>query len=179
MKRPSVSKRVGSGGETVVEFLFPDGKGGLISFRDELRPKVQETIQGFKETGVALKVISGDNPNTVAALARQAGLGDDIQLVSGTDLAELDLGRMEYGVLLVAADRVLGGHHLEKVQRVERPSMRRRHGAQFRFGFRERDVQPALTEACAASRNPRCGVLCTLLRAGDSVLIRRYSRARR
>ena len=62
---------------------------GLISFRDELRPAVEETIQGFKETGVELKVISGDNPNTVAALAKQAGLGDGIQLVSGTDLAQM------------------------------------------------------------------------------------------
>ncbi|MGL4651417.1 MAG: HAD-IC family P-type ATPase, partial [Caldilineaceae bacterium] len=34
-----------------------------------------------------LKVISGDNPTTVAALARQAGFPGDLRAVSGTDLA--------------------------------------------------------------------------------------------
>ncbi len=63
---------------------------GLVSFTDELRPHVQETIEGFKEAGVDLKIISGDNPETVAALAKQAGLTDDIILVSGPELAELD-----------------------------------------------------------------------------------------
>jgi len=62
----------------------------LLSFSDELRAGVEETIAGFKEAGVQLKVISGDDPATVAALAKQAGLGDDLQLVSGIELAEMD-----------------------------------------------------------------------------------------
>ena len=36
------------------------------------------------------KIISGDNPETVAALARQAGLPADIALVSGLEFAEMD-----------------------------------------------------------------------------------------
>ncbi len=59
----------------------------LVSLRDELRPMVRETIAGFRELGIALKVISGDSPYTVAALARQAGLPDDIKVVSGPELA--------------------------------------------------------------------------------------------
>lgn len=59
----------------------------LVSLHDELRPMVRETIAGFRELGIALKVISGDSPYTVAALARQAGLPDDIQVVSGAELA--------------------------------------------------------------------------------------------
>ena len=62
---------------------------GVISFGDQLRDHVQETIEDFREAGVELKVISGDNPETVAALAKQAGLGDDIKLVSGPELAEM------------------------------------------------------------------------------------------
>jgi len=42
----------------------------LISLRDELRPNVAETIKGFQEAGVQLKVISGDNPETVATAIR-------------------------------------------------------------------------------------------------------------
>jgi cation-transporting ATPase E len=61
----------------------------ILTFGDELRPHVQETIEGFRSAGVQLKVISGDNPETVAALARQAGLGDDLKLVSGPELAAM------------------------------------------------------------------------------------------
>ena len=63
---------------------------GLLSFSDELRAEAQATLQGFAEAGIRLKIISGDNPQTVAALAKQAGLSQDIQAVSGLDLAEMD-----------------------------------------------------------------------------------------
>ncbi len=59
---------------------------GAIAFSDELRPEAEATLKQFADTGIQLKIISGDNPNTVAALARQAGLSKDIQAVSGLDL---------------------------------------------------------------------------------------------
>lgn len=62
---------------------------GIISFSDELRPHLQETIAAFTEHNIKLKVISGDNPQTVAALARQAGFPGDLQAVSGPELAEM------------------------------------------------------------------------------------------
>ena len=46
----------------------------LVALADELRPEVAETIARFRADGVALKVLSGDDPRTVAALATQAGL---------------------------------------------------------------------------------------------------------
>lgn len=61
----------------------------LVSLSDELRPKVKETIADFMNMGIRLKVISGDSPHTVAALAKQAGLPDDIKLVSGPELAAM------------------------------------------------------------------------------------------
>lgn len=60
-----------------------------IAIRDELRPHSKETLEGFQAAGIQLKIISGDNPDTVAALARQAGLRDDATLVSGVDLAKM------------------------------------------------------------------------------------------
>ncbi len=62
---------------------------GFISLSDELRPEARETLSQFAALGVELKIISGDNPETVAALAKQAGLGPGITLVSGTDLAQM------------------------------------------------------------------------------------------
>ncbi len=72
----------------------------LVSLRDELRPQAKETIATFRQLGVELKVISGDNPGTVAALAKQAGFPPDIQLVSGPELeamspAEFDQAAVE------------------------------------------------------------------------------------
>jgi cation-transporting ATPase E len=62
----------------------------LLGFSDELRDDVQSTLQGFSEAGVELKVISGDNPHTVAAVARQAGMPPNVAVVSGLTLDDLD-----------------------------------------------------------------------------------------
>lgn len=62
---------------------------GLITFTDQLRSDAVQTLAGFAKAGIRLKIISGDNPHTVAALARQAGLEGDLRVVSGTELAEL------------------------------------------------------------------------------------------
>jgi cation-transporting ATPase E len=85
-----------------------------LGFTDELRPHVDRAIQGFREAGIALKVISGDNPETVAALARQAGLACD-QLVSG-----LELDGMEEEQFREAAERatVFGRVTPEQKQRL-------------------------------------------------------------
>ena len=47
---------------------------GLCAMTDQIRPGVEHTLRYFKEQGVELKVISGDNPQTVSRIARQAGL---------------------------------------------------------------------------------------------------------
>ncbi len=61
----------------------------VVVLADELRPKVAETITRFQENGVAFKVLSDDDPRTVAALATQAGL-DTGETVSGVELDGLD-----------------------------------------------------------------------------------------
>lgn len=47
---------------------------GLIALTDQIRPGVEETLRYFREQGVELKVISGDNPVTVSRIAKQAGM---------------------------------------------------------------------------------------------------------
>lgn len=63
---------------------------GLVAISDELRPGASDTLAAFQAAGVTPKIISGDNPETVAALARQAGLKSDLSVASGPDLAALD-----------------------------------------------------------------------------------------
>ncbi len=62
----------------------------LVTLSDELRPLAKETLSQFAALGVQLKIISGDNPQTVAALARQAGFVDP-KLISGPELAKMSV----------------------------------------------------------------------------------------
>ncbi len=68
---------------------------GFLAFSDELRPEARETIAKFRAANIKLKVISGDNPTTVASLARQAGFPADVKLVSGPELDNLDDAQLE------------------------------------------------------------------------------------
>lgn len=58
-------------GDALPENLRP---AGLIVLADTLRPGAEETVDYFKRQGVALKLISGDDPCTVSALARRVGV---------------------------------------------------------------------------------------------------------
>ena len=63
---------------------------GLVALEDELRPGVGAILERFLDAGVRVKIISGDDPDTVVALARQAGLMGDLPAVSGVDLDAMD-----------------------------------------------------------------------------------------
>ncbi len=54
---------------------------GLILITDELRPHAKTTFGFFANQDVALKVISGDNPVTVASIAQRAEIKDADRLV--------------------------------------------------------------------------------------------------
>ena len=49
----------------------------LVSFREKVRDDARETLGYFREQEVELCVISGDDPRTVAAVAREAGIHHD------------------------------------------------------------------------------------------------------
>jgi cation-transporting ATPase E len=46
----------------------------LVLFEEKIRPDAADTLRYFSQQGVALKVISGDNPHTVGAVAERVGL---------------------------------------------------------------------------------------------------------
>jgi len=46
----------------------------IITFREKTRPDAARTLAFFAEQGVQLRVLSGDNPRTVASIAREVGL---------------------------------------------------------------------------------------------------------
>jgi len=67
----------------------------LVTLTEQVRSDAAETLRYFRDQGVAIKVISGDNPTTVAAIARRVGLElDDTDAAVdartlGSDPAEL------------------------------------------------------------------------------------------
>jgi cation-transporting ATPase E len=71
---------------------LPDGLRPLALFalREQLRPDARETLERLTAAGVNLRLISGDNPATVAALTRQLGLVLEGVPMSGLDLADMD-----------------------------------------------------------------------------------------
>ena len=71
--------------------LPPDSRPyAIVILRDLLRPDAAETLHRFRELGVDVRVISGDDPDTVATLAVQAGLDVSRGVASGPELEKLD-----------------------------------------------------------------------------------------
>ena len=60
---------------------------------DEVRPEAPETLRFFREEGVQIKLISGDDPDTVTQIARKAGLSDgETRAVDLSTVADQMLG---------------------------------------------------------------------------------------
>jgi cation-transporting ATPase E len=59
---------------------------GLIALTERMRDQTVETIAYLRNAGVAVKVISGDGPVTVEAVARAAGLDTTGRVITGGDL---------------------------------------------------------------------------------------------
>jgi cation-transporting ATPase E len=52
----------------------PVDPAALVLLKERIRPDAADTLRYFADQGVALKVISGDNPRTVGAVAQSVGL---------------------------------------------------------------------------------------------------------
>jgi cation-transporting P-type ATPase E len=62
----------------------------LIALDEELRPDARDTLDRLRLGGVTVRVISGDDPATVDAVARSLGMDDDGSAAAGPDLEALD-----------------------------------------------------------------------------------------
>ncbi len=87
---------------------------GLIALSDELRPEAAETLASFIRNGVQPKIISGDSPDTVAALARQAGL-TDAALFSGPALDRMTEAEFEQAAVRGAIFGRITPHQKERL----------------------------------------------------------------
>lgn len=72
----------------------------LITLEDHIRDEALDTIKWFNENGVAIKVISGDNPATVAEIANKVGIigASDYISLDGLSPHEVENVASEYTV---------------------------------------------------------------------------------
>lgn len=73
---------------------------GFILIQDKIKENANETLNYFKEQGVDIKIISGDNPETVAKIAMRAGISD-IKAIDMSDVVDDDIDKIikEYNIL--------------------------------------------------------------------------------
>lgn len=61
---------------------------GLVLLSDRVREDAGDTLRYFAEQDVGVKIISGDHPRTVAAVARRAGVGDSGRAIDARELSD-------------------------------------------------------------------------------------------
>src|SRR5436305_283561 len=102
--------------------LSPPGDGtaapeieplAVIALEEHVRPEARDTIEFLREQGVVVKVLSGDSPATVAAVAERAGIVvegppiDGAGLAEGADMAEAATGSTVFARLSPQQKRAL------------------------------------------------------------------------
>jgi Ca2+-transporting ATPase len=83
----------------VPEFL------GLVAFEDPLRANVPAAVAECRTAGIRVVMITGDYPETARSIARQAGLSDQQDVITGQELAtmsESELARRIGGTQIFA-----------------------------------------------------------------------------
>ena len=93
---------------------------GLVALADPLRPDIPAAVADCRGAGVRVLMITGDHPETAAAIARQAGLADGATL-TGADIARLapaQLASSLEGVSVCA--RIVPSQKLDIVRALQR-----------------------------------------------------------
>lgn len=65
---------------------------GLVCIRDEIRPDARDAIRQIRQAGVHVVMVTGDNKETAAAIARRVGLlreGDSLGVITSQEMAKM------------------------------------------------------------------------------------------
>ncbi|MBI2096360.1 MAG: HAD-IC family P-type ATPase, partial [Candidatus Taylorbacteria bacterium] len=81
--------RLQSQAKTVVFVSVEAEPAAMIAMRDELKPFAREAISALKKMGKEIIMITGDNPKTAEAIAREAGIDRALAQVLPQDKASV------------------------------------------------------------------------------------------
>jgi Ca2+-transporting ATPase len=71
---------------------------GLVTFYDPPKKNIAKVFSEFKQAGIDLKIISGDNPLTTMAVAKKASFTYADETVNGSELLQLNEAQLEIKV---------------------------------------------------------------------------------
>ena len=125
---------------------------GLVYIRDVMRPNVNETLAYLSKQGVAIKIISGDYPNTVSSIARKAGVPDADKYI------DLSVGEIDYNQ--VVEEYTVFGRVLPKQKKELLTALQRKHvvamvgdGVNDVPALRQADVSIAMLAGSSAAKD--------------------------
>lgn len=128
---------------------------GLLLLTDVIRAEAPDTLAYFESQGVDLKVISGDDPVTVSAIARRAGLKNAEQYVDATTITTQE--QMDEAV---ATYSVFGRVTPQQKQAMVRSLQAQKHtvamtgdGVNDVLALKEADCSIAMAEGSDAAKN--------------------------
>ena len=127
---------------------------GMIVIQDHIRDDAFETIEYFKNNGVDVKVISGDNPITVAEIASRAGVPNTSRYVSLEGLSEEEVKEIAFdytifGRVNPAQKKALVEAYKEKKKTVAMTG----DGVNDILALKEADCSIAMASGSEATRN--------------------------
>lgn len=128
---------------------------GLLLLTDVIRQEAPDTLAYFESQGVNLKVISGDDPVTVSAIARRAGLKNAEQYVDATTITTQE--QMDEAV---ATYSVFGRVTPQQKQAMVKSLQAQKHtvamtgdGVNDVLALKEADCSIAMAEGSDAAKN--------------------------
>ena len=128
---------------------------GLLLLTDVIRQEAPDTLAYFESQGVDLKVISGDDPVTVSAIARRAGLKNAEQYVDATTITTQE--QMDEAV---ATYSVFGRVTPQQKQAMVKSLLAQKHtvamtgdGVNDVLALKEADCSIAMAEGSDAAKN--------------------------
>lgn len=76
---------------------------GVFAIQDDIREGVKESIEECMKAGIAVKIVTGDNPGTAKEIGRKIGLwtetDSDKNIITGTEMAKLSDKQLEERVM--------------------------------------------------------------------------------
>lgn len=127
---------------------------GLILIEDTIRPDAIETIDYFKKNNVSVRVISGDNPITVAKVSERAGIENANHFISLDGLSDAEVvraaneytvfGRVTPGQKRLLIQSIKSDHHIVAMTG---------DGVNDILALKEADCSIAMASGSEAARN--------------------------
>lgn len=126
----------------------------LVMIEDTIRPDAIETIEYFKSHNVDVKVISGDNPATVARISQRAGIASADKYISLEGMSDKDVVRAAsrftvFGRVSPQQKKVL----IESLKNNGRTVAMTGDGVNDILALKEADTSIAMASGSEAARN--------------------------